>query len=143
MRLLARAFEWAIDTKAAHGEVFNVTNGDVYVWEQLFETAAAVFGMEVAAPAPQRLATALPEAAAAWDALRSERGLVSPPLTDWVGDSPFYADALFGTGREGPTPPMLLSTIKLREAGFGACIDTEDMLRAWLEWLIRERWIPA
>ena len=34
--------------------------------------------------------------------------------------------------------PALLSTVKLRQAGFGECIDTEDMFREWFA-IFRER----
>ena len=46
-------------------------------------------------------------------------------LRQVVGDSFFYADALFNAGGTQPPPPSLLSTIKLREAGFAECVDTE------------------
>ena len=52
----------------------------------------------------------------------------------FVGGSWAYADILFGSlGRTRPLP-ALLSTVKIRQAGFSDCIDTEDML---CEWLIR------
>ena len=57
--------------------------------------------------------------------------LRAPPLMEFVGDSYFYVDMLFNTGRVDRPPPSMLSTIKLRRAGFADCIDTEDMLRKW------------
>jgi len=44
-------------------------------------------------------------------------------------------------GRHG-LPPALVSTIKARQRGFGACIDTEDMLVKWFERLRQMRLLP-
>jgi hypothetical protein len=35
-----------------------------------------------------------------------------------------------------------VSTIKLRQAGFADCIDTEDMFRDWFRILARRRILP-
>lgn len=142
-RLLARAFEWAVDAEKAQDETFNITNGDVYVWENLWPAVAAVFEMEMGPPEPIRLREYFPAAAARWDAMRRDHSLRSPGLLEWVGDSSVYADVLMGAGANEAPDSILLSTIKLREAGFHACIDSEDMLREWLGWLREERWVPA
>ena len=39
--------------------------------------------------------------------------------------------------------PSLLSTIKLRRAGFDACMDSEDMIVEWLLWLQKRCILPA
>jgi nucleoside-diphosphate-sugar epimerase len=142
-RLLARAFEWATEAPSARGETFNITNGDVFVWENLWPSVAATLEMEMGAPEPIRLQNFLPEQAGHWDTFRRAQGLRSPALLDWVGDSAVYVDVLFGTARGETSDSILLSTIKLREAGFHPCIDSEDMLRDWLGWLREERWLPS
>lgn len=141
-RLLARAFEWAAEAPGARNEVFNLTNGDVFVWENLWPVVAETLGMTLGDPEPLRLQDWLPEQAARWNECRRDQQLASPPLLDWIGDSAVYADVLFGAGRADPPPSILLSTIKLREAGFSLCLDSEDMLRDWLRWLDAERWLP-
>ena len=40
-------------------------------------------------------------------------------------------------------PPSLVSTIKLRQAGFGDCFDTEDSLRYWFDRMREDRILPA
>ncbi len=142
-RLLARAFVWAAGSEAAKNEVFNVTNGDVFLWEDLWAAAARTLGVPVGPPAPARLDETLREEAPAWDALVAEHGLRAPALLDWVGDSYAYVDVLWNVGGDTPPPSTLLSTIKLRQAGFGDCVDSETMLVKWLEWLQRERWLPS
>ena len=70
-----------------------------------------------------------------WTEIVDRFGLRAPRDMDaFVGGSWSYADILFGAlGRPRPIP-ALLSTVKIRHAGFGECIDTEDML---CEWLVR------
>ncbi len=37
---------------------------------------------------------------------------------------------------------MLVSTIKVRKAGFQECMDTEDMFRKWIAYFQKERLLP-
>ena len=134
-RLLARALAWAADAPAARGQIFNITNGDVFCWHDVWPSIAAVFAMEVGEPRPQRLADTMPGRADEWAALVDRYGLRSPrDLGAFVGGSWAYADILFGSLGRDRQLPALLSTVKIRQAGFRDCIDTEDML---CEWLIR------
>ena len=141
-RLLARALEWGATTSAAHDEIFNVSNGDVFVWENVWDRVAEALGMSVGAPEPICLAEYMPGRASIWDEVVARHGLRAPGLMEFVGDSFVYADLHFGLGREHAAPPHLLSTIKLRQAGFAGCVDSEDMLADWIAWMQRERLIP-
>ncbi len=141
-RLLARVLAWAADAPAARNETFNVTNGDVFDWHDVWPTIADAFGMDVGEPNPQRLATTMPARADEWSALVDRHGLRSPRvLGDFVGGSWQYADILFA-GSERRSLPALLSTVKLRQAGFGECIDTEDMFRDWFARFRERRLLP-
>jgi nucleoside-diphosphate-sugar epimerase len=112
------------------GETFNVTNGDVFVWRHVWPTIADALGMDVGPDVPQRLADEMPARAAEWASIVRSRGLVAPErLEDMVGDGFVYADLLFGAGVDVTPFPVLVSTIKIRHAGFGDCVDTEDMFR--------------
>ena len=71
-----------------------------------------------------------------------EHGLTAPPMAELVGQSHHYADFLFALGATGPISPALVSTIKLRQAGFGDCVDTEVMFRRHLGRLIERRVLP-
>jgi len=141
-RLLARAFEWAAHAPSARDQVFNISNGDVFVWENVWASVARAMGMTVGEPRPLRLAEFMPQKASVWDEIVATHGLRAPGLMDFVGDSFIYADLHFGVGREHAAPPNMLSTVKLRQAGFGDCVDSEDMLVWWIEWMQRERLIP-
>jgi nucleoside-diphosphate-sugar epimerase len=142
-RLLARALEWGATSSGARDEVFNVTNGDVFVWENVWASIAGAMGMEVGEPDPLRLTDFMPTKAGVWNEIVEQSDLRSPDLMSFVGDSFVYLDLHLGYGRDRPSPPNLLSTIKLRQAGFADCIDSEDMLVEWIDWMQQQRLIPA
>lgn len=141
--LLAEAFLWAAQTKAAHGETFNITNGDAFSWRDAWPTLAEAFGVEAGLDEPTRLAPWLLERAALWDAVVAREGLKPIGLTDFLGESHHYADILLRRDAEAIGRPTLLSTIKLRQAGFGACRDSEDSLRRWVRELQARRLLPG
>jgi nucleoside-diphosphate-sugar epimerase len=142
-RLLGQAFLWAAEAPRARDEVFNVSNGDVFVWDSIWGAVAQAMGMELGAPEPQRLSESMPRKAGVWSALVAAHGLRAPGLLELVGDSYVYVDLLFNAGNDRPPPPSQLSTIKLRRAGFHGCIDSEDMLVEWLRWMQERHILPA
>ena len=54
-----------------------------------------------------------------------------------------YTDFCFAYGARRDPPPAIVSTIKLRQAGFADCIETEDMFRHWFRTLAGKRILPA
>jgi nucleoside-diphosphate-sugar epimerase len=132
--LLARACEWAGTTSLCRNEAYNMTNGDVFVWQNVWPTIAEALGMEVGAPQPCRLAEEMPKRESEWAAIVRKYNLRAPAsLRDYVGQSFIFADAIFAYGAEQPPPAMLVSTIKARQHGFHECMDTEDMFRKWFK----------
>lgn len=130
-RLLARAFAWAAEAPTALGATFNVTNGDVFVWRHVWPAICDALGVACGVDEPRQIARWLPAQEALWDRAVARHGLRPIRLPQLLGESHHYADFCFGYhAREAP-PPVIVSTIKLREAGFGACIDTERMFREW------------
>ncbi|MEI8304967.1 MAG: NAD-dependent epimerase/dehydratase family protein [Burkholderiales bacterium] len=141
-RLLARALAWAAEAPAARGEIFNVTNGDVFVWRNLWPEIADSLGVRTGPDRPLSLARHLPGQAARWDRLVRAHGLAAPSLDAMLGESHHYADFCFGFhAREAP-PPVIVSTIKIRQAGFADCIDTGRMFRDWFARLREQRILP-
>jgi nucleoside-diphosphate-sugar epimerase len=142
-RLLARAIGWAGESPEAVDEIFNVTNGDVFSWSEVWPEIAGIFGMEVGEPNSMRLAEAMPPRAVEWAEIVDAHGLDAPrEMAAFVGNSWSYADILFGTLGARPLP-ALLSTIKIRQAGFHDCIDTSDMFRYWFAKMQEQRLFPA
>jgi nucleoside-diphosphate-sugar epimerase len=141
--LLAEAFLWAGRTPAAHGETFNITNGDAFSWRDAWPALAEAFGVEVGPDEPMRLAPWLIERAGLWDSLVARDGLQPIALAAFLGESHHYADILLRKDAEAIGRPTLLSTIKLRQAGFAGCRDSEDSLRGWVRELQLRRLLPA
>jgi nucleoside-diphosphate-sugar epimerase len=125
--LLARVIGWAGEATSARNEIFNVTNGDVFVWENIWPAIAASLGMRPGGHVPLSLDRDIRPREAEWDAIRARYGLHSGNLRDFVGLSFEYADYTMGHGRTEPGPPAIVSTIKLLQAGFTEVIDTEAM----------------
>ena len=142
--LIARAFRWAMVAPEARNETFNITNGDVYVWENVWPAIASAVGLEPAfGETPISLARWLPEHAEVWDRLVQRQGLRPISMTQLCGESHHYADLLMGFGAPIQAPAaILVSTIKLRQAGFADCVDTEEMFVRWLGDLANRRILP-
>ena len=127
--LLARAMEWAATTDACRNQHFNITNGDVFRWPEVWPTVATVLGMEVGPPQPLSLVREMPQYASQWAAIVQKHRLAAPrDMHQFVGESFALADFAFAYGAK-EVNPILVSTIKARKAGFHDCIDSEDLLR--------------
>ena len=126
--LLARSMEWAATTPACRNEHFNITNGDVFRWPEVWATVADALGMKVGPPRPLSLMQEMPKHAAEWAAIVRKYDLAAPAdLHQFVGESFALADFAFAYGAK-QVNPILVSTIKARQAGFHDCIDSEDLL---------------
>lgn len=141
--LLARALAWAATAPAARDETFNVTNGDVFTMRGVWPAIADALGMEVGDDVPTSLAESMPDREAEWAALCERHDLRAPrEFGPFVGQGFVYADLFLGPGRHESPPPVMVSTVKVRHAGFGDCVDTEDMFRSLFERFRRERLLP-
>ncbi|WP_421997217.1 NAD-dependent epimerase/dehydratase family protein [Reyranella sp.] len=127
--LLARAIAWSGEAATARNEIFNVTNGDVFVWPNVWPAIADALGFDAGDAVPLALDREIRPQEAAWAEVRRRHGLVSGTLKEFVGLSFEYADYTMGFGRTKPGPPALVSTIKLLQAGFTEVMDTEAMFR--------------
>lgn len=125
--LLAQVLVWAGTEERATNQVFNVTNGDLFRWHDLWPALAEMLRVPVGPDRACSLGEWLPAQVERWDQIVAKQGLRPLGLLALLGQSHFYADALFGYGQAIPAPPALVSTIKLRQAGFAPCIDTQDM----------------
>lgn len=142
VRLLADAIVWAATAPEAAGETFNVTNGEVFSWRDLWPALARTLGVEPGPDEPVSLATYLPAREAVWREVQARHALEPVPLSTLLGESHHYADLCFAYGAEAPPPPTYLSTVKIKQAGFTATCDTERSFCYWLEDLMRRRILP-
>ena len=146
-RLLADALCWAARSPAARNETFNITNGDVFEWRDLWASLGQMLGVEAGPDHALSLAAWLPRQAEVWERIVERHNLRPVALDKLLGLSHQYADDAFaytadGTPLRSRATPVFLSTIKLRRAGFGACIDTEEMFAYWFGRLREDRILP-
>ena len=140
--LLARAIAWSGEAATACNEPFNVTNGDVFTWENVWPAVSDALGMQPGKPVPLSLAQEYPKWIAPWNELRRQHDLVSPELEAFVGLSFQYADYSMRYGQTEPGPPSIVSTVKINQAGFTEMMDTEAMFRKWFAHARSARLIP-
>jgi nucleoside-diphosphate-sugar epimerase len=128
-RLVGSALLWAATSPAAAGGHFNLTNGEVFSWEELWPSFADEFGLEAADPVPVSLGEFLPAHEKSWRRVVRKHGLRRATLADVLGQSHYYADYTFGFGAIEMAPPALVSDVKIRQAGFGGAMNTEETFR--------------
>jgi nucleoside-diphosphate-sugar epimerase len=142
-RLVAEVIEWAGQSPAAAGEHFNVTNGDVFEWRNLWPGMAEVLGVEAGPDEPQSMVEFFSDKEELWSRVQEKHALRPIPLADIVGESHHYADFCFAHGAAEPPPPAFSSRIKLQQAGFTGCCDTQETFNYWLRDLIGRRLLPG
>ena len=140
--LLARAIAWAGEAEAARNEAFNVTNGDVFTWENVWPAISDALDMKPGGAVPLSLAQQYPNWIAPWEALRRKHNLISPGLEAFVGLSFQYADYSMRYGQTRSGPPSIVSTVKINQAGFTEMMDTEAMFCKWFKQARSHRLLP-
>jgi nucleoside-diphosphate-sugar epimerase len=139
--LVADVMVWAADSPRAANEAFNITNGDVFEWRNVWPALAKTLGVETGPDTPMSLAAYLADHSDLWDRIVTKYGLRPLSLHQLVGHGDQHADFAFAYGApEGPR--AFVSTVKLRQAGFTETIDTEDAFRTALQSLIAHNFLP-
>ena len=139
-RLIARAFEWAATAPTAANQTFNIANGDIVIWQHLWPAIARHFDLPEGPIEPTSLAETMPARNAIWDRIVEKHGLQPIPLDRLVGASWIFADFVLGHGKKPSA--TVLSTIKLQQAGFRDCLDSEDALIDWFKELQAQKILP-
>jgi nucleoside-diphosphate-sugar epimerase len=139
--LVADVMVWAAQSPQAANDAFNITNGDVFEWRNVWPALAKTFGVETGPDTPMSLAAYLADHSDLWDRIVTKYGLRPLSLRQLVGHGDQHADFAFAYGApEGPR--AFVSTIKLRQAGFTKVVDTEDAFRNALQSLIDHKFLP-
>jgi nucleoside-diphosphate-sugar epimerase len=133
--LLAKATVWAATTPVCANQAFNITNGDLLRWNDLWPKLAAYFGLEAAPPLTMPLQTVMTDKAPLWKALQEKHGLAKHDYTQ-LSSWPF-ADFVFSWDYD-----FFADGSKARRLGFHEYIDTEQMFYQLFDTLRRERVIP-
>jgi nucleoside-diphosphate-sugar epimerase len=138
--LLARAIAWAGTEPRCRGEIYNITNGDVFSWPNLWPRFASFFGMEVGIAHPHALAAVMPGRKPVWEAMVRRYELRPYAYEDVVRSWAFLDFTL----RHGEVRPRhsIMSTVKARQHGFHDCLDTELMFERLFARLQDQRILP-
>jgi nucleoside-diphosphate-sugar epimerase len=132
---LARAAEWSATDPGCAGEVFNITNGDLFRWEHLWPRIASMFGMEPGPPTPLPLGTMMSDKGPLWDAMIAKYGLRPTPLDRLVSWG--FAEFVFRIEYD-----VFADTTKARRFGFHHVVETEAMFDRMFRDLRRRKLIP-
>ncbi|UDM51973.1 SDR family oxidoreductase [Cupriavidus sp. MP-37] len=133
--LLARACLWMATDPAAANEPFNVTNGDIFRWHDLWPAIAQYFDMETAPAQKIDLVQMMADKGPLWEQLVREHNLRPIPYEQLVGWK--YGNFVFT-----PEFDVVSSTTKARQHGFSEVIDSEGMFLRQFDELRANRIIP-
>jgi len=133
--LLARATVWAATDERCANQAFNIANGDLFRWDDMWPRIASYFGMEAAPPLPMSLSTVMADKEPLWNGMREKYGLEPHPykeVSSWgFGDFVFSWDYDF-----------FADSSKARRFGFHEFVDTEKRFKEIFDDLRLRRIIP-
>jgi nucleoside-diphosphate-sugar epimerase len=126
--LIGEALIWAAESPAARNQTFNLANGDVFSYRDIWPVLAECFGVPLGRDRPFTLEAEMARLAPVWAQLVAEQKLAAPAdLIAFLGGSISLTDLCLASDlRE------VLSTINLRKAGFAACASAIDVCRKWI-----------
>jgi len=142
VRLVGRACHWAATEPAARGETFNLTNGEVFTWRDMWPALARTLGVTQGPDQPLSMAAYLCERTGLWREVVRAHDLQPIDLPALLGESHHYADLCFNYGGMASPAPAFVSTVKIRQAGFNEVCNTEQSFCHWLTDLQERRVLP-
>lgn len=80
--LLTRATVWAATEKRCANQAFNINNGDLFRWSEMWPKIARFFELEVAPPLPMSLAVIMADKEPLWNAMVAKYALEPNPYRD-------------------------------------------------------------
>lgn len=133
--LLAKATVWAATSPQCANQAFNINNGDLFRWNEMWPAIAGYFGMETAPPLQMPLQTIMADKTSLWQAIQEKHELEKhsyQELSSWAfGDFVFSWDYDF-----------FADGTKARRMGFYEFIDTEVMFYNLFDELRQKKVIP-
>lgn len=132
--LLAAATVWAATDPRCANQAFNIANGDLFRWEEMWPRIAGFFDLDVAPPLPMSLADVMSDKEPAWQALARRHGLRASydEVSSWA-----FGDFVFSWDYD-----MFADTSKSRRFGFHQYVDTFAMFEQAFAAMRRDRIIP-
>ena len=133
---LAKAVTWMATESHCGNQAFNITNGDIFRWKNLWPAIARYFDMELGTQKHISLVETMRDKGPLWDGFVQEHGLQSIHFDQLVAWK--FGDSVFGSGYD-----MISSVTKARQFGFHDVVETEDMFVGLFDELRREKVIPG
>jgi len=133
--LLAKATVWAATNSNCANQAFNINNGDLFRWNEMWPKIVRYFDMETAPPLQMPLQTVMADKTPLWEKIQEKYGLEKHRYEDvsyWgFGDFVFSWDYdFFADGS------------KARRFGFHEYVDTEQMFTDLFDEFRRKKVIP-
>lgn len=133
--LLARATVWAATDARCANQAFNITNGDLFRWNEMWPAIARYFELELAPPLPLTLDTVMADKEPLWRAIIDKHALAPHAYADV--SSWRFADFVFSWDYD-----MFGDGSKARRFGFHEHIDTQAMFMRLFDDFRERRIIP-
>ncbi|MEP4379600.1 MAG: SDR family oxidoreductase [Alphaproteobacteria bacterium] len=133
--LLAEAMVWAATTPSAKNAAFNITNGDLFRWRQIWPRIADFFEMDVAEPQPIPIAATMADKGELWDRMVAGNGLRPYALDEIVNWA--YLDMALNNDFD-----QMSSLTKIFKAGWTNVWDSEATITRQLQKLRDNKIIP-
>lgn len=131
--LIAEALAWAAESPAARNEIFNLSNGDVFALHEGFPVVAECLGLRLGEPLRYDIVAEIRSMADLWREMVRKYELNAPEDVEALfGGSLQMNGAWSAEAPEGnPLRWGLVSTIKIRQAGFDRCVDSLEIIRKY------------
>lgn len=133
--LLARATVWAATDARCANQAFNINNGDLFRWSDMWPFIARYFELDVAPPLPMALDSVMADKEPLWQGMQRRHGLAPHAYADV--SSWRFADFVFSWDYD-----MFGDGSKARRFGFHEYVDTREMFASLFDDFRRRRIIP-
>ncbi len=132
---LAKSAVWMSTEPGCANQPFNITNGDIFRWADMWPAFAKYFGMDLAPPQQINLEHMMADKGNLWTDIVEQHGLQDIPydqLVSWA-----YGDFVFT-----PEYDIISSMTKARQFGFHDIVDSRQMFLSLFDDLRQNRIIP-
>lgn len=109
--ILAEGMEFVAKNEKCHNEIFNITNGDIFRWKQVWPKFAEYFGLEYDEPQTFSLAEYMEDKEELWNEIKAKYNLSNYTVKDLANWS--FGDFIFNVQYDA-----FFDVNKLRRAGF-------------------------
>lgn len=133
--LLAKAIVWAATNERCANQAFNITNGDLFRWNEMWPKIASYFEIETAPPLPMSLEIVMADKEPLWNDMVEKYGLVNNSYKDV--SSWRFGDAVFSWDYD-----LIADGTKARRFGFHEYVATDEMFMNIFEDYRKRKIIP-